>query len=135
MLGTAAWPSPLALAEIAAAHHRRRYRRRQLEVGNDAADHGDRLSRRSNFNHQRPLFGNFDHGHRLQSHAIRPCDEEHEGKIGHWIEVESSIAIRDQHLAAAYDGHPGTGEGGAVRGHNAAFERSRSCGRAQQNDE
>ena len=115
------------LPEITTAHHRRSHRRWQLEIGNDATDHGHGIAGRSHLDRQWPLFGDLDHGHRPQGHPIGACDEEHERNLRNWIENKSPVTVGDQQFAAANDGDPGTGEGGSVRQHDTTFDRRRSC--------
>jgi len=119
------------LTEITTTHHGCGHRRRQLEIGNDAADHGHRLASRSDLDRQRPLFRQLGHSHRPQGHAIGARDEEHEGNLWNRVEMETPVTVGDQQLAAADDGDPGARESGSVRQHDAALERRRGCGGAQ----
>ena len=95
------------LPEISPTHHGCGHRRRQLEIGDDAADHGHRISDRCDFDCQKSNLGNCSHGHGAKSDAVGARDKQNERNIRYRIEINEAVAISNQQFAAADNRHPG----------------------------
>ena len=122
-----------ALTEIPAAHHRRRHRRRQLEVRHHPAHHRHGLAHRRHLDHQRPIARDHRHCDRAQGHSVGAGDEEHEWRIRRGVESEEPVRIGHQAISPTYHGDPRTCERHSVRCYEAAFEGRHGGCHAEEN--